>query len=412
MIARQPNKALRHRRERTSMTLLFSSDRASLPPRFRTRKSISVSSLVLAMLATSFSPACAGSWIFHVDGSCTAIGGDGKSGPAWTAPSDSINGTSIGGSSYVYGVGGNTGLTASVNASLNATVTATWTHSTGQTDANDPAPTSVIIAETSSASAIQGLVGYPDTLGTADDSVGDPQDATGLATGPTHYVTKAVSGGSFTIKLALVGKASMASTASSTVSLPYPPGYIHYPGVAHASAGVGPVSLSIHAQPYNWQKTSQTNNQDGTISFTYNWLSTTGNKADLTSCYSHERVNYPGSTGPGSYFPPSCFSLSVGLDNPTVQPPSDTSSMANGTGYDIHHTWAVSPFYIYTTVTATQRYEFNDSVTGETNVLVPGPDSTASIVRTVTNTGTPSPSFINWYYSVSKQGLTAWLQLP
>jgi len=86
--------------------------------------------------------------------------------------------------------------------------------------------------------------------------------------------------------------------------------------------------------------------------------------------------------------------------------------MASTTCNDTHYTWRVSQFYSYTTVTASQSYEFDDSATGETNVLIPGPDSTASIVRTVTNTGTPSPSFNNWYYSVAKQGLTAWLQLP
>jgi len=82
--------------------------------------------------------------------------------------------------------------------------------------------------------------------------------------------------------------------------------------------------------------------------------------------------------------------------------------MASGNGYDTHYTWTVSPFYIYTTVTAAQRYEFNDTLTGETNVLIPGPDSTASIVRTVSQLS----SFIDWWYSVTKQGLTGSKKLP
>ncbi len=170
-------------------------------------------------------------------------------------------------------------------------------------------------------------------------------------------------------------------------------------------------TVQIHAQPYNYHKLTQTDNGNGTISFTYDWNSTSGLKSDLTDCHIHERVAYPGTSNP--YFAPAPFSQAVNYPNPTVKPTMDSSgnSMTTGIGNDTHDVWAAVKPYLANSVTAAQRYEFNDTATGEKNVLIPGPDSTASIVRSVTNSRPLYPADI-WWYSVVKQGKEAWLQLP
>lgn len=107
----------------------------------------------------------------------------------------------------------------------------------------------------------------------------------------------------------------------------------------------------------------------------------------------------------------SCAVL-VGYANPTVLPGTGragiimTSLSTNG---DTHHLWETSSNYsdfVSVTVSAAQRYEFDDVDTGEMNVLTPGPDSKQTITRTIYPVGVP-PYLPDWWYSVTKNGVPA-----
>ena len=361
---------------------------------------LSLACLAMTLLLTLLpAPAFAGHWVLKLDGSSGSASVNGGTPVPYTPPAGtvSLNPITVIGPSasswfsgpYSFG----TPPTYSATATLTIVLTGTWTADTNSD--NTPPPT-LMFGVSSSADGYSATNGGPLQAGQANDGFGDPFDPKAQYPGTSD--TQAARFKSLDPKTLSL---TLTLTASAT-------GGTGARGGGGVNASIGTVTLGIHAQPYNFHKISQTDNHDGTISFVYDWLSTTGNKADLTSCYSHERVTYPGATRAGSYFPPSCFANSIGLDNPTVLPRLDTSSMASGNGYDTHYTWTVSPFYIYTTVTAAQRYEFNDTLTGETNVLIPGPDSTASIVRTVSQLS----SFIDWWYSVTKQGLTGSKKLP
>ncbi len=347
-------------------------------------------------------PAHAGHWVWTVSGSGTASTNTGRS-QTWTAPTGPVTspisipqivaGDGVG---RQFGTGPFPSITAT--ASMTVTITGTWT---ADTNSDNTAPPSVLFSVQSSANGNCQNNGNPVQAGKADDGLHDPFDPNAQLPGTSDTPKveyQASQSGSISISLSLSGSASGTPGTS---------------GGGSAGASVGPVTIAVHAQPYNYHKTSQTDNRDGTISFTYDWLSTTGNKSDLTDCYSHERVSYDGATGPKSYFPPSPFSLSTGLDNPTVLPTTDqqNSSMAVTTGSDTHYVWAsTGPYSTPKTVTAHQRYEYNDHATGEQNVLIPGPDSTASIDRTISNNVPPYQPNV-WVYSVTKQGFTAELQL-
>ena len=107
-------------------------------------------------------------------------------------------------------------VTASATADISATVTLAWTHAAGQTDTTDPAPASVMLIESSSATW-QGVGsdgnGAP-VLGTgkADDGIKDaevPNPSTGMVTGglsssanapknvvpPSHWTTYRLAAG-------------------------------------------------------------------------------------------------------------------------------------------------------------------------------------------------------------------------
>ena len=178
-------------------------------------------------------------------------------------------------------------------------------------------------------------------------------------------------------------------------------------GSGICSAGVGPVTIGIHAQPYNWHITGVNNNGDGSLTYYYDWLSTSGSKADLISCYIHEWVTYPGTIGtaafPLDYTMPIPFSGA--LPNPTVLPGTGVNGepATNPQGTD-HQ--GMPPLILFPHIsggfTATQEYEFDDTLTGETNTLVPGPDSgPLSIARSVYSSGG-----ILWFYSLTKSGYT------
>lgn len=300
------------------------------------------------------------------------------------------------------------GAGCSATATITATVTATWVSATGQTTATDPAPPSVWLCE-------GGSVGWVSTAsgpGSGDDGLGETGSTTYEQMGsvnsgsapasvpPAHWTKYAVSGG-------VVHLPPRTLTATSSV-----PQFLG----GRADAWVYSYSVTVHAQPYNFRQTTGTDNLDGTISFTYGWQSTSGSIADLITCYLHERVTYPGSNN--SYVAPVPFTQSMGYPNPTVAPGTGNAGIAmtsTSTNQDTHHLWATSSNYsdfTSVTVSATQRYEFDDvgdgsnPGTGEVNVLIPGPDSTPTITRAIYPVGSP-PYLPDWWYSVTKNGVTA-----
>ena len=173
--------------------------------------------------------------------------------------------------------------------------------------------------------------------------------------------------------------------------------------VPGATASVS-YKVSIHAQPYDYHEIRVTNNQDGTLTFYYDWLSTSGSKSNLTTCFIHEYVTYPGGN---PYTPPLPFTGSV--PNPTITP-NPYQKGSTGTIPDNQLLWPTTTSYTANSFTATQTWEFDDSAIGTVNQQIPGPDSgPLSITRTV---GSRPPYVPYWWYSVTKNGTTAWTSLP
>ena len=287
----------------------------------------------------------------------------------------------------------------------------TWVHGTGQTDANDPAPTSVMLIESSSASwtaqVYNSQAVYAAGTGQADDGIKDSEvdhsaygaEQGGISTSannastsvpPPHWTSYAVSNGVLTLpQRTLIAEASVTSPAGG--------------GATDFACSVGTYTIQIHPQPYSWHQTNEVDNQNGTLSFTYGWLSTTGDITNLTTCFEHERVTYPGGS---PYAPPLPFDQSINYVNPTVLPGTGSNGIEmneTDTNLDTQQVFATTKPYSAVTITATQRYEYDDTATHQQNVLVPGPDSTASITRQIYSVGTPP----NWFYSVTKNGSTA-----
>jgi len=156
-------------------------------------------------------------------------------------------------------------------------------------------------------------------------------------------------------------------------------------------------NVNVHPTPYNFHKVPGAGfiGADGSLTFVYDWSSTSGSKNDLTSCFWHEYVTYPGTVGtaanPSKYYPPNPpFNFVPGvswLNNPDVNPAPPSPGGAMTATNQATDTQNVPPLvdpslYTYGTFTGTQVYQYNDSAIGQTNVRIPGPDSGPfSIVR-------------------------------
>ena len=178
-------------------------------------------------------------------------------------------------------------------------------------------------------------------------------------------------------------------------------------------------TVGIHAQPYDFHQTQVIDNGNGTLKFTYFWLSTDGKIGDLDpDCLVHEYVTYPGGN---PYTPPVPFIVvnpatgtSAGLENPTIAPtpklPGSVGILTDNQLFGGNYLLGVAKPYQSQQFTATQTYEFDDSATNQTNQQIPGPDSgPLSITRTI---GIRPPYIPYWWYSVTKNGTTAWTSLP
>lgn len=414
------------------MTALFRPEPAPWPstlaglPRLLTR---AVPALGLACLAVTLlsAPAYAGTWQFSCTGSgqgtsaTTMPPGFNQSSTYPWSPPASATGTSytVPGLSFsVYSGSAGPGTHTTGDISITAHIKMTWVPDPSLP--SDPAPTSIYLIESSTASFegyyINGGVTHLGT-GPADDGCQDPVVPTtsnGAQTGgvsstgnaasttlpPPHWFSQAVSGNSFTLDRTF--KTHSEVTVPSNIS-----------ATIEASCSFSGYTLSIHAQPYNFHQTYVTDNGDGTLSFTYAWSSTDGSLAHLDpSCLVHEYVTYPGGN---PYTPPLPFFLTdpdtgqpYKIPNPTITP-SPYAKGSQGAIPDDQTLWGTVQPYTNQSVTATQTWEFDDSATGQTNQQIPGPDSgPLSIVRAV---GPRTPPYIGTWYSVTKNGTTAWLLL-
>ncbi len=373
----------------------------------------------------------AGTWKF----SCTGSGTSDSSysdlyspmyGGPFTAHADWVPPSASPGTSYTIPSFGGGGFGGSANAdaaatgdvSITATITITWMPDTSLP--SDPAPPSLWLIESSGCtySASYSPYGVIHTgSGNANDGLSSPADPLvdtferGVKNGaymrsanapagtvpPAHWFKKDVAGGVITLKRTF--------TAHAMASFPHDGST----GTMNVNCSFEGYTLKIHAQPYNYHQTNVTDNQDGSLTFTYGWSSTDGNLGSLGSCYFHERVTYPGGS---PYVVPAPFSYPNSLPNPTVAPGTGTSGIvmtATNTNSDTQHTFTPVALYSNATITAQQQYEYDDIATGANNTIVPGPGSGPfAITRTVA----PRPPYaVYWWYSCTKQGTTAWLAL-
>jgi hypothetical protein len=220
---------------------------------------------LLALSAAFLSPvtsAHAGSWKLSCTGSGTATASaDGTAKPThtWTAPAtvaaptsaapgQPVPGSSITLPSVSNGASWVTVVTPEpvvASASLNATVTGTWVPNPAL--ASDPAPPSVILTETSTATGVQmhtdSSGNTVTTAGSANDWLGDPVGTTspniGVASG-TRYVGQPVSGGSFSVDVVMSASSGDTSGPDGTNGDGDP-----FNGSASCSAGVGATTIVV-----------------------------------------------------------------------------------------------------------------------------------------------------------------------
>ena len=349
-------------------------------------------------------PAHAGSWKFSCTGSGTETFSRAgyQESNAWKPPTNpsfgtyyQVSGLSCPSASYTSTSSGDvwTG-----DISIQETVTLTWMPASGQTAATDPAPPSVMLIESSSASwtaqVYDSHAVYSAGTGKADDGIQDPEvdhSAYGATQGgvsssannanmsvpPVHWTSYPVSGGVLTLpKRSLTAHASVTSPTGG--------------GATDFACSVGTYTVAIHPQPYNFHKVPGQGsvNPDGSLKFVYDWSSTTGSKDDLSSCFWHERVTYQGAVGtaaqPNKYYPPDPpFDFPNGvrwLNNPEVGPGTGSQGGAMTGSNTVTDNQLVPPFVdpsLYTngTYTGTQVFQFDDTSTYQTDVQIPGPDS-------------------------------------
>ena len=391
---------------------------------------LALSSLALAATLLPTPAARAGSWTYAVTGD-------------YSASTVTDNGVKInlatrfpyspGSGSYTIDIpNGSSGSGCAIHAVVKFTATFTWQPAAGQTMTSDPPPDKVVVLESettfwkASLDSMHGGSVSGHVVSDLGDKEYDPPNPpptnpptippiiyqnppyTGVGysgsqpdqsypppvpTPVLHFTSRAVSNGVVTLP-----QRTVTADANATINNWY--------YSAKASVGYG---ASIHAQPYNWHIKSVTDNGDGTLTFYYDWLSTSGSKADLTSCYMHEYVTYPGPVGTAMFplqytMPPPFYGT---LRNPTVRPGTGSSGQQMTTlqavdDQNMPTLSLISP-HVPGSFTGTQEYQYDDTATGVNNTIIPGPDSgPLPIVRSVYSQGG-----ILWYYSVTKSGYTA-----
>lgn len=161
-------------------------------------------------------------------------------------------------------------------------------------------------------------------------------------------------------------------------------------------SGSGQSPGTVVAVPTNFHYVSAQDAGDGILKVNYAWNSSTGNLADLSSCYVSELVTYPGTANP--YQPPSPPFPIASSPNPIFGNPTVTGTSGSSGGLQDQHGIG-SPFvkpYSHVCFSATQTYRYNcTGLSGYTNLM-----SNISITRCVNQ----STSTI-WDYLITKTGV-------
>ena len=274
----------------------------------------------LAATLLPLAPARAGHWVFSWAGSsgsyATSATGGGGGSTTWTPPQPN-SGTStgfagIGTTGYSSPLSQRVAVYASASATINAVITLTWTHGSGETDANDPAPTKIWLNESGSAfwratyasngnrslgtgSCDDGLGDGPVDITDTGSKVGETRSSANAPTSPppgAHLKSYPVSRGVLQLTRNFSAKAD-ASTGPPATG----------PFGCTVAAHIGDYRLAIHAQPYGWYEVGWTDtngvHHDGplidqsnyTMTFEYAWKSTSGNIADLAGITMYEYLD-------------------------------------------------------------------------------------------------------------------------
>ncbi len=347
---------------------------------------LSLACLAVALLPT---PAHAGHWVLKLDGSSGSASANGTP-VSYTPPTGTVSlnpitviGPSASGwfsGSYSFG----TPPSYSATATLTIVLTGTWT---ADTNSDNTPPPSLMFSVSSSATGYYANNGGPLQAGQANDGFGDPFDPKAQYPGTSDTLTA---------RFKSLDPKTLSLTLTLTASATGGPGA---KGGGGANASIGTVTLAIHAQPYHWRDAGY--NPSITLSspdttpggyadytgyrliFRYKWSSTDGNLGDLNGIDIYEYVVYTGNSGTfgtdssGPYYrptsPPIAPDPNIGdgtlpyeLGNPEISHATPTT----GATFDIHSVWPTKTPYSVLTVTAPQKYEFNDSATGEKGTVL------------------------------------------
>ena len=366
----------------------------------------------------------AGSWVFTCKGNGVNTVDYGYPGvfptfTFWTPPGPQT------GSFNLSKFGGGSDYAVSDVATITVTVTATWTHTTGQTDTNDPAPPSVWLCESAGTEWTEGA------SGSSSDGLGDPyklqlpggtsnSSFAPITLPPAHWASYPVSGGKATLPArTLTGEGDFASSQS-------------FPYGGNCYAYVDSYSVTVHPQPYNMHLSSYgtnpvypavtVDNIGGQLFFYYSISSTDGNTHNLTSITAYETLDW-GSNNPGIYqngmyihpsppvapYPDGVYYAYSAMDKVVFPYLLDgyvrDGLSPPGKGF-------VAPYPSPPTVwSVTQNYLFDDSATGQVKVKIPGPDNNSpfTITRSVAPTNASGTTGI---YAISTRGYSALKSLP
>ena len=378
-----------------------------------------------------------GYWLLHVDivGTPTRVQTP-PNNAKWIAPVDNKNSITLPswGASMTAGMG--PGKTASISSScsLSVEIKGTWM-------GTDPPPASIDLIQSGNASfsatggvatSVSGMASDgldPDvTTSYPSGETGISQTPTTNAAGqtlvpPAHLLQETTT--SWTIPLTFSASCNLSAMNPSTSP--------HSEVLCRATSTFTSYTVTVHAQPYNMILSSyvdpqgvthpgvDVDNVNGILTFHYSVSSTDGVLGDLAPISAYETLDWSGNPAPpgvyttGLYEPPSPpVQLST---NPTparyaYKNPDKEVSPALLSGYVMDRfsppsTGFVAPLPVpFTTWSATQNYLFDDSVTGETKVKIPGPDNNSpfTITRTVTATNLAGTTGT---YKITTHGATA-----
>ena len=359
--------------------------------------------LVIPLLLSGSRPASAGSWTYSLTSD--------RNGSTFTDNGSVQTIPPFAGSSYAITRNGNgsSGIGCSISVTVHVQGKFTWVPATGQTAATDPPPISIMVVESSSANSSANVAAGPagdngtfacaaaDGLSDTEvDTFPNADSKTATSTSPANRGISLI-GEHFKLYTVTSGVVTLdAHTMTASATTTYPKNLQWYYG---ASTSVGPYTATIHAQPYGWRDAGYDNsgtakdnstgpfidNTNATMVFRYRFRSTTGNVADLKTIDIYENVDYTGNPGTfgtdntGSYYrpgPPIAPDPKVGdgtqpyeVGNPEVSH-VPTANVLAGYTFDIHSALPTKAPYVALTITAPQKYLYDDNATGQYKVLL------------------------------------------